>query len=618
MATRGYAATSISDIRKACGLPPSSIYWHFGSKEGVLAAVMQRGADRFFAAIPTSEDVDGQLAVLSTLQSHHPDFLRLFYMLWLERNNDPAVAAVIRRVRDTAIRRFRDAIATLLPADVPAAHADRVGAELTAVAVGRGVLRRAPRTRRHRHRSDVPPAVPGGDRPYSDSLGGEVNTKTTIITGASSGLGLECTQWPAAISRLTIEHIHISDEKVLLRLGDEPVVLPEPVAALALGVVTNRHGKAAVGDPGTSPWLFPGGQPGRPISPYALTERLRQLGLQPARDRSTALFQLATDLPAALLARMLGIHISVEVFPQLQYLTSPERVTETRTRAAVEKLIAHQYNGSGRRPWRQAAELLDSEHARHRVGQIAVPFGICAEPLNVQAGGTACPYRMRCVGCGHFRTDASFLPELRAYLDRLLADRERVLAATDIDDWARVEATPSDAEISKIRHLIHHVEHDLEELNPADEEQINQASRYYATAASRYRLELLRFPRPALTSERLGGHDCLESRSWQVFAVEVGLFGGVVVEGLVGSDGVVDDAEVVGFHVEGVAVGDVAAVEVFVFEGAEETPLVWRDFTRVRTWRSSGWSLSKAVWKVARGSRDRCRRPRRWGRVLGR
>ena len=50
----------------------------------------------------------------------------------------------------------------------------------------------------------------------------------------------------------------------------------------------------------------------------------------------------------------------------------------------------------------------------------------------------------------------------------------------------------------------------------------------------------------------------------------VGLFRGVVVEGLVGSDGVVDDAEGVDFHVEGVAVADVAAVEVFVFEGADE------------------------------------------------
>jgi AcrR family transcriptional regulator len=135
MATRGYAATSISDIRKACGLPPSSIYWHFGSKEGVLAAVMERGADRFFAAIPSSEDADEQLAVLSRLQAQHPDFLRLFYLLSLERSDDPAVAAVVRRVRDTAIARFRNAITQLLPADAPPSKADRVVAELTALAV---------------------------------------------------------------------------------------------------------------------------------------------------------------------------------------------------------------------------------------------------------------------------------------------------------------------------------------------------------------------------------------------------------------------------------------------------------------------------------------------------
>jgi AcrR family transcriptional regulator len=135
MATRGYAATSISDIRKACGLPPSSIYWHFGSKEGVLAAVMERGAQRFFAAIPTSEDADGQLAVLSRLQAQHPGFLRLFYILSLERSDDPAVAEMVRRVRDTALTRFRDVISHLLPPDAPAGKADRVVHELTAFAV---------------------------------------------------------------------------------------------------------------------------------------------------------------------------------------------------------------------------------------------------------------------------------------------------------------------------------------------------------------------------------------------------------------------------------------------------------------------------------------------------
>ncbi|MGV0746435.1 TetR/AcrR family transcriptional regulator [Mycolicibacterium sp. XJ870] len=135
MATRGYAATSISDIRKACGLPASSIYWHFGSKDGVLAAVMERGAERFFAAIPTDGSAAEQLAVTATLQSQHPEFLRFLYLLSLERGDDPVVNEVVRRVRDTAIARFSDAVRRLLPPDLPDDRAQPIVAELTAFAV---------------------------------------------------------------------------------------------------------------------------------------------------------------------------------------------------------------------------------------------------------------------------------------------------------------------------------------------------------------------------------------------------------------------------------------------------------------------------------------------------
>ena len=97
------------------------------------------------------------------------------------------------------------------------------------------------------------------------------------------------------------------------RLGREPIVLPEPLDALVLHLAAFRCGHATLGDQGSSRWLFPGGQPGRPISAYRLAERLRQLGLRPGQARSTALFGLATELPAALLARLLGIHIGVAV-----------------------------------------------------------------------------------------------------------------------------------------------------------------------------------------------------------------------------------------------------------------------------------------------------------------
>jgi hypothetical protein len=104
---------------------------------------MERGAERFFAAIPTWDEADGAAAqrmqrvrtVAAAQLAQHPDFLRLLYMLSLERSVDPAVLRTVRHVRDTAIARFRDAIARLVPADIPRDKADRVVTELTAFAV---------------------------------------------------------------------------------------------------------------------------------------------------------------------------------------------------------------------------------------------------------------------------------------------------------------------------------------------------------------------------------------------------------------------------------------------------------------------------------------------------
>ncbi len=120
-------------------------------------------------------------------------------------------------------------------------------------------------------------------------------------------------QYPATLSRLTLGHVQAADGQVRIRLGREPITLPEPLDALGLMLVAARRGHAALGDQGTSPWLFPGGQPGQPISAFQLAERLRQIGIYPGQSRSAALFQLATDLPAAVLARLLGIHIAVAV-----------------------------------------------------------------------------------------------------------------------------------------------------------------------------------------------------------------------------------------------------------------------------------------------------------------
>lgn len=168
------------------------------------------------------------------------------------------------------------------------------------------------------------------------------------------------------------------------------------------------------------------------------------------------------------------------------------RVGHDRRRDAIDKVTAMQFDRHGNRVWATAKTLLDSEHARRAIGEVAVPFGTCAEPSNVKAGGHACPYRFRCTGCDHFGTDASYLPDLHTYLDDLLRNRERLLAAsTDIDDWARTEATPSHEEITRIRHLITRITTDLSELTAEEREHLQQA----ITIVRRHRTVLLATPR---------------------------------------------------------------------------------------------------------------------------
>ncbi|MFI6010177.1 hypothetical protein ACIBAG_15400 [Streptomyces sp. NPDC051243] len=119
-------------------------------------------------------------------------------------------------------------------------------------------------------------------------------------------------QWPAVISRLTVKDVEERDGTVRIRLGVVPVELPEPVAQLALQQVEVRRSHAVLAR-SDSPCLFPGGQPGRPISAWAMGERLRNFGIRLAEARSTALFQLTTELPAGVLARTLGLDITVVV-----------------------------------------------------------------------------------------------------------------------------------------------------------------------------------------------------------------------------------------------------------------------------------------------------------------
>lgn len=178
------------------------------------------------------------------------------------------------------------------------------------------------------------------------------------------------------------------------------------------------------------------------------------------------------------------------------------RVGEKRRRAAVDRLASLHFDRHGNRIWATAQALLDSEYARRAVGEVSVPFGTCREPSNVAAAGHSCPFRFRCVGCDHFCTDASYLPDLTAYLDDLLRTRERLTAAlaaapghdgTDggIDRWAAADAMPSQEEITRLRALISRVTAGLDGLTTAERTEIDEA----VAAVRRHRTVMLGMPR---------------------------------------------------------------------------------------------------------------------------
>jgi hypothetical protein len=107
--------------------------------------------------------------------------------------------------------------------------------------------------------------------------------------------------------RLTVDDVDDHARPVRLRLGPEPLELPEPLGGLVAELKQRRPGLAttAAGDRGR--WLFPGLRLDAPLHAERLRLRLRNLGIVARPGRAAALLHLAQTLPPAILADLLGI-----------------------------------------------------------------------------------------------------------------------------------------------------------------------------------------------------------------------------------------------------------------------------------------------------------------------
>ena len=136
MAEEGFEAASVARVVEEAGIPLSSVYHYYGSKEGILLAVMERGAERFFADLPDPDRRLGRsvehlstvaLAAVQQLE-RYPNFLRLLigFAVQPPAGGSGQIDAVVDRVRELALKRLRKQIGIAFGDDPSSALVDRL------------------------------------------------------------------------------------------------------------------------------------------------------------------------------------------------------------------------------------------------------------------------------------------------------------------------------------------------------------------------------------------------------------------------------------------------------------------------------------------------------------
>src|ERR1700757_239291 len=105
MANDGFEAATLARVVTESGVAESSVYHYYGSKDGILLAVMERGAERFFAGLPDPDRRTGRpsehlalvvSAAVAALE-RYPSFLRLLLVFAIQppRTAGPDIDAVV-------------------------------------------------------------------------------------------------------------------------------------------------------------------------------------------------------------------------------------------------------------------------------------------------------------------------------------------------------------------------------------------------------------------------------------------------------------------------------------------------------------------------------------------
>ncbi|MFC7361037.1 TetR/AcrR family transcriptional regulator [Nocardioides astragali] len=136
---RGYVGTTMARITKATGLPASSVYWHFGSKDQLIAEAVAHGFEVWRShatpwstmdiSLPRAARLHAELEKVVLSANDRLDYWRMGLLLALETG--PAVGTAPRErflgIRRVALERLEEWWAAALEADEGVAAGSEAG-----------------------------------------------------------------------------------------------------------------------------------------------------------------------------------------------------------------------------------------------------------------------------------------------------------------------------------------------------------------------------------------------------------------------------------------------------------------------------------------------------------
>jgi hypothetical protein len=137
------------------------------------------------------------------------------------------------------------------------------------------------------------------------------------------------------IAAMRTHHVDQNGDGVYLVVGQHHALLPPALGTLIVQLRDSAPPASIFGaSASTSDWLFPGLVPGQHVADNYLVKLLNGVGIHTRTARNSALISLAADLPAPVLADLLGLHINTAV----RWVRRSKRDWATYLEARAEQL----------------------------------------------------------------------------------------------------------------------------------------------------------------------------------------------------------------------------------------------------------------------------------------